>query len=122
MPKLKSGGVCIEVSKYDGALKLVPGSDYAIGEEDTLVQDLIGFAKADKIKIGAYVPSAPKKGPYSPAQVGKFAETLDPVLMTKWQVRKSDPTKGFWTTYIAFFEPRGTVRPAATKAGKYARK
>jgi len=35
----------------DGNLVLNTGTDYALGDEDTLVQDLIKFAKADKVKI-----------------------------------------------------------------------
>ena len=120
MPKLKSGGVSIEVAKYDGNISLTAGSDYAIGEEDTLVKDLIGFAKADKLRINAYVPSV-KRGPFSAAQVSKFAETLDPVLMFKWVVSKKTG-RGFPSISLAFFEPQGTVRPVAAKTSKYARK
>lgn len=102
----------------DGNLVLNTGTDYALGDEDTLVQDLIKFAKADKVKINAFVPSA-KKGPYSPAQVSKFAEDLDPVLLVSFK-------PGFPAPYLAFFEPRDgnttTFTPRAKKPGKYARK
>tara|TARA_R100001594_G_scaffold149404_1_gene207101 strand:+ start:82 stop:450 length:369 start_codon:yes stop_codon:yes gene_type:complete len=122
MPKLKSGGVSIEVSNYDGNFSVTSGNDYAIGEEDALVQDLVKFAKAEKIKINAFVPSS-KGRSFSAAQVSKFAETLDPVLMFKWMKSKKTG-RGFPSIYLAFFEPQGnTVRPTATaKTSKYARK
>jgi hypothetical protein len=117
IPKLKSGGVRINAMK-DGTLTLASGTDYAIGEEDTLVQDLIKFAKTDKSKINAFIPSA-KNGPYSPAQVSKFAEDLDPVLMIGF-------SGGFPSPYLAFFEPRdantSTFTPRSKKPSKYARK
>ena len=117
IPKLTSGGVRINAMQ-DGNLVLNTGTDYALGDEDALVQDLIKFAKADKVKINAFVPSA-KKGPYSPAQVSKFAENLDPVLLVSFK-------PGFPAPYLAFFEPRDentpTFTPRAKKPSKYARK
>ena len=123
MPKLKNGGVSIEISKYDNNFSLISGTDYAIGEEETLVQDLIKFAKTDKLKINAFVPSA-KGRTFSAAQVSKFAENLDPVLMFKWLVSKKTG-RGFPSLYLAFFEPKGsddTYPKATVKTSKYARK
>ena len=103
----------------NGTLTLATGTDYAIGEEDTLVQDLIKFAKADKSKINAFIPSSDAKAPYSAAQVSKFAENLDPVSMIGFSA-------GFPSPYLAFFEPRdgNTLKftPKAKKPSKYARK
>jgi hypothetical protein len=117
MPKLKSGGVRINAMQ-DGTLTLATGTDYAIGEEDAVVKDLISHARGNKSKINAFVPSA-KKGPYSAAQVSKFAENLDPVFMIGFSA-------GFPSPYLAFFEPRDgnttTFTPRAKKPSKYARK
>jgi len=97
----------------DGTLTLATGSDYAIGEESEAVADMIKFAKADKVKISAFAPGE-KKGPYSPAQVTKLAETRDAVFMLSFR-------NGFPSPYLSFFSPDAKVSRPAKKPSKYAR-
>ena len=124
MPKLKSGGVRITAMK-DGNLKLdTVRADYVPGEEDTLVKDLIEFAKADKSKVLIYVPSDGGSQLAPAAKIKKFGESLDPVLMIGFGTNKQTGAK-FPSLYLAFFEPKGsddTYPKATVKTSKYARK
>ena len=117
---MKSGGARISAMK-DGNLKLTKGVDYVPGEEDTLVKDLIEFANAGKIKVKIFVPSSGGTQLASAAKIKKFGESLEPALMIGFGTNQTTGAK-FPSPYLAFFEPRGTVRPVAAKTSKYARK
>ena len=119
MPKLMSGGVRINPMK-NGTFALNSGSDYQLGEEAELIEDLVAFAKSEEKPIAAYVPDAKVKkvnGGYTAAQITEFAETLEPTLMIGFG-------NGFPAPYLAFFgpdsKPKNPNRKKAKKS-KYAR-
>ena len=123
MPKLTSGGVRINAMK-DGNLKLESGTDYTIGDEATCVQDMIGFAKAEKVKVKVYVPSDGGTQLATAAKIKKFGESLDPVFMIGFGTNQKTGAK-FPSPYLAFFEPKGsndTYPTVTAKKNKYARK
>ena len=123
MPKLVSGGVRITPMKKDGTMALATGTDYHHDETEDLVEDLIEFAKEDKVGVAAYVPDMKKSkantigGGWKPSVIEKLSEEREATLLVSFR-------HGFPAPYLAFFDPdekRTSSRPTAKKS-KYARK
>ena len=120
MPKLISGGVRITPMKKSGTLALATGSDYQLDEVENLVEDMIEFAKKEKVGISAFIPDFEAKkmvdGGWSAKTIEEVSAEREPSLMLSFR-------NGFPAPYLAFYDPeKKQKRPTTAKPSKYARK